>query len=264
MKDLKVLSPSRIERLLELACAYNVPLFITAESGEKTYQYNSRMLERKKKPSANALIIDHPFTSGPAIALKPGIRISVSFALDDDWFLFESAIRGKTDFALANRKKIAAFEIAYPNMLSGGDRRSYYRVPAPMSEPISIQCGTIGGISDWFVQEAGAWNFPSHLRFEGRILDISVGGMLIGIEKLDRSIPDVGTKLGLRFSLAPNETPVTLKGAIKRIEKGSTGRNRIAVQFIDTAEKFEYKLSINRLYRHVAEQQRELTKSGGD
>jgi len=262
MQDLKVLSPSRIERLLELACAYNVPLVISTESKGETYQYKSRMLDIRRKPSANTLIIDHPVTSGPAIALKPDTLISVFFALERDRYLFESSVCGKTSFALSSRKEISVLEITYPNMLSSGDRRSYYRVPAPATKPISVDCGLVSGTADWYIQEPGSWNFPSHVQLQGHIIDISVGGMLLMVEQSDVRIPAVGTRLGLRFSLAPDETPVTLKGVVKRIEQKATDR-RIGIQFIDTDEKFEYKLSINRLYRYVADRQRDIIKSGG-
>ncbi len=258
----EILSPSRIERVLELASAYNTPLFITAEARGKTYRYKSRMLEVKKTGDAHTLVIDHPVTDGPAIALIPNISISVFFAINNERFLFEANAHRKTVFTLAGHRKVPALEITYPNTIKSGQRRAYYRVPIPIGKPISVEVGSLGGINEWLAQEPGAWNFPTRVRFEGRILNISVGGMLLAIKEGARSVPRVGTKLGLRFSLAPDETPVVLKGIVRRREKrDSVNVDAIAIEFIDTTEKFEYKLAVNRLYRYVAERQRETIKS---
>lgn len=263
MEESEVVSPSRIERLLELACVYNIPLSITTESRDRMYRYKSRMLEMNKAPGARSLIIDHPVTDGPAIALKPETVITVFFALDRERFIFETQVLRKTTFALASRRKISVLEIAYPNVLYSGERRMYYRVPVPMGKPISVECGVIGDVGDWLVQEPGTWNFPSHIRFDGRILNLSVGGMVLAVKEGGSSTARMGTKLGLRFSLAHDETPISLKGIIRRMgRKASTGEETVAIEFIDIAEKFDYKLAINRLYRYVAERQREIIKSG--
>ncbi|UCD58493.1 MAG: PilZ domain-containing protein [Candidatus Hydrogenedentota bacterium] len=258
-----VVSPSRIERLLELASAYNVPLLVTTESRGNTYRYKSRMLEMRVLPGRNTLIIDHPITDGPAIALTRDTPVTVFFALDRNRLVFDSRVIGKSTFTLAIHRETTALEITYPNVLKSGERRSYYRVPVPKGKPISTECGMIADVSDWVVQEPGAWNFPSSAQFEGRIVDISVGGILLAIRKTGKNIPKVGTKLGLRFSVAAGETPIVLKGIVRRILEGpSTEENTIGVEFIDTAEEFEYKLAINRLYRYVAERQRQIGKSG--
>ncbi|RJP71561.1 MAG: hypothetical protein C4532_07315 [Candidatus Abyssobacteria bacterium SURF_17] len=263
MEEPEVVSPSRIERLLDLASVYNVPLSITAESRDKLYRYKSRMLDFRKAPGSNTLIIDHPVTDGPAIALVPDTRITVYFALDRKRFLFESTVVRKVSFTLASRRKISALEIAYPNALASGQRRSYYRVSVPSGKLVSVECGVVSGRTDWFVQEPGTWNFPSRVQFEGRIVNVSVGGILLAVKDAARGVATVGTKLGLWFSLAPNETPVVLKGIVRRVDRASSGEeDTVAIEFIDTAEKFEYKLAINRLFRYVAERQREIIKTG--
>ncbi|MBI5117548.1 PilZ domain-containing protein [Candidatus Poribacteria bacterium] len=257
----EILSPSRIEGLLEIACAYNVPLFIAAESRGKTYRYKSRMLEVKKTEDARSVVIDHPVTDGPAIALSPNVAVVVFFAVDKSRFFFDAQVQRKTLFALASHKKVPALEISYPNAIKSGQRRAYFRVPVPLGKPIAVEVGAISGMSDWLAQEPGTWNFPSHVHFEGRILNISVGGMLLSVNEGTKTIPRVGTKLGLRFSVAPDETPIMLKGIIRRKERRDSAKvDAIGIEFIDTAEKFEYKLAINRLYRYVAERQREMLK----
>ena len=262
MQEPKVVSPSRIERLIDLACAYNVPLSVNAESGDKTYRYKSRMLEKKKTPGSTRLIIDQPVTDGPAIALKPKTQITLFFALEQGRFAFDSAVLRKTTFALGSRRSIAALEITYPNVLKSGQRRAFYRVDIPLIRPVDIECGIIGDVAGPDAEEAGARNFLSRTRFEGRTVNISAGGMLVTIEMADSISSEVGTKLVLQFSLAKNETPLRLKGIIRRVEtKPSTKEVRVAIEFVDTAETFEYKLAINRLYRFIAEKQREIILS---
>ncbi|GAB4332006.1 MAG: hypothetical protein Kow0099_03630 [Candidatus Abyssubacteria bacterium] len=263
MEQSDIVSTSRIERLIDLACAYNVPLLITVESRDTLYRYKSRMLEMQKGAGTASLIIDIPITDGPAVALKPGLIMNVYFALDEKRYLFESAVLRKTTFTLENKRKTSALEISYPNILRSGQRRQYFRVPVPLGRPISVECGVMGNRTDWLTQEPGAWNFPSRLRFEGRIINISVGGMLLAMKRAHGVTARVGVRLGMRFALAPNETPIALKGIIRRIEEGPTAEEiRVGVEFIDTNEKFDYRLAINRLYRYVAETRRETIQSG--
>jgi c-di-GMP-binding flagellar brake protein YcgR len=258
----EILAPSRIDGLLEIACAYNVPLFIAAESRGKIYRYKSRMLDVKKTDDARSVVIDHPVTDGPAIALTPNVAIIIFFAVDKSRFFFDAQVQRKTLFALASHRKVPALEISYPNAIKSGQRRAYYRVPIPIGKPIAVELGAISDMSDWLAQEPGTWNFPTHIRFEGSILNISVGGMLLSVNEGTKTIPRVGTKLGLRFSISPDETPILLKGIIRRKERrDSANVDAVGIEFIDTSEKFEYKLAINRLYRYVAERQREMLKT---
>ncbi len=263
MRQLEHVSPTRIERLLELSCVYNVPLTITVDADDMTYRYKSRMFEMCKVLQTRRLVIDHPVTDGPAIALVPNTPISVFFALDNDRYFFDSRIIRKITFTLANKRSVSAFEIAYPNVLKSGQRRMFYRVPVPQGKPICVECGIIGDKNEWTIQEPGAWNFPSHVRFEGRILNISVGGMLLAIKKPRSNNLVVGAKLVMLFTLKLDESPLLLKGVIRRVEERSgEDDDAFGIEFIDIPEKFEYKLAINRLYRYVAERQREILASG--
>jgi c-di-GMP-binding flagellar brake protein YcgR len=262
VREPELVSPTRIDRLLELASVYNVPLTITVDSDDMTYRYKSRMFEVRRIGSTRRLVIDHPVTDGPAIALVPHTPITAFFALDHERFFFDAEIIHKITFTLSSKRNVSAFEISYPNVLKAGQRRMFFRVPVPLGRPISVECGVIGERTDWLVQEPGTWNFPTHVHFEGRILNISVGGMLLAINHSLSHLP-VGTKLGMRFSLSPDENPLSLKGIIRRIEQRTLKQeDAIGIEFIDCAEKFEYKLAINRLYRYVAERQREILATG--
>jgi c-di-GMP-binding flagellar brake protein YcgR len=263
VKESELVSLTQIERLLELACVYNVPLTVTAESDEMTYRYKSRMFEIERTQSTPRLVIDHPVTDGPAIALVPNTRINVFFALDNDHFCFESRIFRKVSFTLANKRVVSAYEITYPNVLKSGQRRLFYRVPVPQGKPISVECGVIGERTDWFAQEPGTWNFPTQMGFEGRILNVSVGGMLLGVKKSGAFMPMIGTKLGMRFALKSDESSLSMKGIVRRVEERPSGEETaLGIEFIDIGDKFEYKLAINRLYRYVADRQREVLAIG--
>lgn len=263
-EETQLVSPARVERLLELACVYNVPLTVTAETIDNIYRYKSRMFELKKTPDGNCLVIDHPVTDGiETIALTPKVPITIFFALDKERFFFETRMIRKVTFTLEGPRKTTALEVIYPNVLKSGQRRMFYRVTPPLGNPISVKCGVLDDRIDWLAQEPGTWNFPSHLRFEGHVVNISVGGLLLAVEKGSKVNVQVGTRLGIRLSLAVDETPLMLKAIIRRMEgKDADGKERVAMEFIDTSEKFEYKLAINRLYRYVTECQKEIIKSG--
>ena len=223
MEDRALASPSRIERTLELACAYNAPLSIHAESGDDIYRYKSRMLDMRKARGSRSLVIDQP----------------------------------------ASRRKISALEISYPNVLKSGQRRAYFRVPIPLRAPIDVDCTVVGEVAGKAVENEDAGNALLRPRLRGRTINISVGGMLIVLEEGATDLADVGTKLALQFSLEKNETPIRLSAIIRRLEKKSaTDQFRMGIEFVDIDVTFENKLAVNRLYRYVAERQREIIQSG--
>ena len=263
MEDQALASPSRIERTLELACAYNAPLSINAESGDDIYRYKSRMLDMRKARGSRSLVIDQPASEGPAIALRPNIQITLFFAIEQGRYAFDSVVLRKTEFTLGNRRKISALEISYPNVLKSGQRRAYFRVPIPLRAPIDVDCTVIGEVAGKTVENEDAGNALLRPRLRGRTINISVGGMLIVLEEGATDLADVGTKLALQFSLEKNETPIRLSAIIRRLEKKSaTDQFRMGIEFVDIDVTFENKLAVNRLYRYVAERQREIIQSG--
>lgn len=263
MDDPTLASPSRIQSLLELACAYNSPLSLQTESGEEIFRYKSRMLDMKGRPNSRSLIIDQPVADGPAAALRPNAEITLFFAIEQGRYAFDSTILRRTEYELGNRRKILALEIAYPNVLKSGQRRAYYRVPIPLRMPIHVDCVVIGDIAHEETEEDTRRTPLPKGRLTARTIDLSVGGMFIEFEGGDIHLADVGTKLTVKFAVTANETPLRLRAAIKRIIRRSAAEPlRAGIEFIDIDKTFEYKLAMNRLYRYVAERQREILQSG--
>ncbi len=264
IQDPALTSPSRIERLLELACAYNSPLSIRRESGEDVYRYKSRLLDLKKAPGPLAVVIEQPTPDGPAPSLRPNTEIILFFATEKDRYSFDGRILRKIKYDLGRRRKVSALEITYPNLLRSGQRRSYYRVPVPLLIPIDLDCA--------FVDEAEREEdneivelkeLSSQARLKARTINISVGGMLIEFVEGDADRARPGARLAIELSLAQDETSLKLKVVIRRIEKNPTTLQVMAaIEFVETDEAFEHKLAINRLYKYVAERQREILQSG--
>jgi c-di-GMP-binding flagellar brake protein YcgR len=256
-------SPIHIERLLELACAYNAPLSIQLESGEDIYRYKSRMLDLTKGGGSKTLVIDMPSSQGPAKALTPGAQITLFFALEPSRYAFDSVVLGKTSFALSGDKKISALEISYPDVLKSGQRRAYFRVPIPMRNPIKVDCDVIGDGAKQQLEEESPEEALSRPILQGDAINLSVGGMLIEFEKSELSLIEVGAKLDLVFSLDRGEEPLKFSAIIRRVEeKAASGKPRAGVEFVDTDKEFKCRLAINRLYKYVAERQREMIQTG--
>jgi len=255
----EILSPSRIERLLEMACAYNVPLsFITESRGEK-YEYGSCMLEESRESGTKYLIIDYPVTDGPAIALKPKMDVTISFIIDQGQFTFESRVIRKATLAFKNRRETAVLEIEYPNALKHTQRRDHFRVSLPIKQLIEVKGETIAETDELASKTLAMADTQETGRFKGKMVNISVGGILFSLKNAAYIPLDKETMVLVKFSLAENETPLELKGIVRRIgEEDSTGEQNIGVEFIDIEETFESKLAINRLYKYVAERQRQM------
>ena len=261
MEKAEILSPSRIERLLEVACAYSAPLSLATESRGEKYEYTSCMLEESRGSGTKHLIIDYPVTDGPAIAFKPGMDITLSFTIEQGQFTFDSTVIRKTTFALQNRRETAALEIEYPNALRHGQRRDHFRVPIPLKQPIEVKGETIAEADDLDSKTLSMADTQKTGRFKGKMVNISVGGILMSLKNADDIPIEIETKVLVIFSLAENETPLELKGIVRRIDEGDSAEEQnIGIEFIDTEETFESKLAINRLYKYVAERQRQMLR----
>jgi len=256
-------SPSRILRLLELACAYNSPLSIHTDSDDEIYRYKSRMLDMKETSGSRSIIIDQPVADGPAAPLRPDAEITLFFAIEQGRYAFDSTVLKRSDFELGERRTVRALEIAYPNVLKSGQRHAYYRVPIPLRKPIHVDCLVVGDFTYATEEDENHIKLPPKGQLKARTIDLSVGGMLVAFEEGDTHLADVGTKLALRFSLERNETPIRLNGIIRRVvRKAAREQVQAGIEFIDINRAFEYKLAINRLYKYIAERQREILKSG--
>ncbi len=263
MEDPALASPERIEQLLELACAYNAPLALQAELDEQIYRYKSRMLDVTGEADSKSVIIDQPVSDGPVATLRPGYDITLFFALEQGRYAFDARILKRTEYELGNHKKTQALEIAYPNALKSGQRRSYYRVTVPVRRPIHVDCIVISEI-DLRADGDGASRASRHKgQMHARSIDVSAGGLLVAFESGDIGLAEVGTRLVLEFTLTPGEAPLKLKAVIRRIMRKSAAEQlRAGLEFIDVDEAVESKLAVNRLYKYVAEIQREILQTG--
>jgi c-di-GMP-binding flagellar brake protein YcgR len=262
MAESDIVSPSRIERLLDLACAYTVPLSVVTEARGEVCRYESRMLEMERDPDAKHLIIDLPITDGPAIALIPDTPITLHLAVGGKRFMFESAVMGKATHEFEGRRKAPALRITYPNVLKSGNQRAFYRVSVPEEGPISVEADIAFDIAGPPDRDNGATRSKPVGGITGTMLNLSVGGALLAVDSLEADIPVEGTDLDLRIVVAEDEAPLKLKGAVRRIEGEQAGENlRLGIEFIETDERFEYKLALNRLYKYIAERHRKLVQS---
>jgi c-di-GMP-binding flagellar brake protein YcgR len=242
-----------------MACAYELPLSVVIESRGETYRYESCMVETSGTSAAKNLIIDYPVTDGPAVAIKPEMEMTLSFTIDEGQLVFNSTVMRKTTRMRRERGETVVLEIEYPNILKHSQRRDHFRVPIPLRKQIHAECILVGDDTTQTSKGKRKKGSEKGVHFEGTIINISVGGVLMAVEDVTDIPMKTGASLVLSFSLAKNETPLELRGVVRRLEKGESDTSRkLAVEFIETEETFEHRLAVNRLYRYVTERQREM------
>lgn len=262
MEKPAVSSPEQVKRLLELGCAYNTPLTIVAETRDFPSRYKSRMLDLSEDPDDPHVIIDQPVADGPAIALKRDIRITLYFNTEEGRFSFDARILNRTTFTLGAQNKVAALQITFPKHLMSGQRRRYFRVDVPLGKPLSVECAITADIEKLVTGESDSWDFAQDQKFKGRIVNISVGGVLLALDEKNKKLPKIGTVVVSKFALPEENEPIILKGIIRRHEHTpSTTEYRAGIEFIETEDLFECKLAVNRLYKYVAQRQREMLQA---
>lgn len=266
-------------------------LFYPVLSGERAYDLNemvmihgvkpNRMLEtafERRVPVSMSFLFDHrwhvvraviadisegsfnlrvtPKKKAHSAGVKTGDMVGVSFKYgyggNYDKFVFDTVVTD-TGRSAATRGTVT---LAIPQQIELVPRRSYRRVCLPQSLDVNVRFSHRYCVSDGqrtFVGSGPDW--------EGRLIDISAGGMQIVIGAAPKHDFSRGQFVNLRFAPMPCETDLVFNAGIRSIlPTADGGRVCFGLQIVGLEASPEGRLILSRLVG-VVEQYHQMNKS---
>ncbi len=253
--------PALVYEKVNMACSLNAPADIRVFKGRIVYTYKSRLYEIREDAGKRSVAIDVPTQDGHFVTLPRGCEMEVHFAAKSERFLFEAKLLGKSTFNLADRRKVRVLLISYPRVLENSQRRAYFRVSSPSSQPILVRVVTFKH------KKRGKWTYEERLEaLRTHLVNIGGGGIAVRVAKGGSKDIDVGTRLKLAFKLRPDEDEIKLTGMVRNQRNDFVDRTMrvLGVQFVDLEESPEGIRNIDRILKYAAEiQRKELAAARG-
>jgi len=176
-------------------------------------------------------------------------RVGISFEHGYDKFILESVVAGfEASVKTGARGKIV---LELPGRAEKVQRRNFFRVPVPKRMKVNTLF--------WHQRHHDEpIETPAENYWQGRLVEVSAGGMQIAVSEQRRPSFKAGQFVGLQFTPMPYEKPLLLEGRIRRIAE-STDRQRLylGLQIIGLEASPEGRQQLRRLcsviesYSHI-------------
>ncbi len=228
---------------------------VVDEDRKKKFVYRSRFFDIDKDD--NTIIIDIATGEGDTYEpLTKGDKIKVYFQYTGFRFYFHSKVLGKFRYSLNKDVKVGTFKIKYPVKLLDGERRNYFRVPAPMDNPVIVKFILYpGGGENVVLNEDDPDGNPKV--FEATLFDISGNGVALKSDNKDDL--NINDKIDMRFRLDKEDFDELKISGIIRNKRSyyDTDIPLYGVEFIHD-RSVEFRRALNKIGKYVMKRQREI------
>ena len=154
------------------------------------------------------------------ISLKIDQPVGLNCIIEHEKFVFESKI------VEAENLETKLISLQMPEKIEKLSRRSYIRVSVPVSLVIKVMFWHRGYDDDKDIT-------PSQDYWQGQLLNVSAGGMMIAIDKDRQQDFQPSQLIGLQFTPMPYEKPILLEALIRHKEADpDTGDIHLGMQFL--------------------------------
>ena len=154
-------------------------------------------------------------------------------------YVFETVVLGIEVSDKPNIRKI--IRLGIPDRIEKMQRRLYTRV----SVPVELKVKTLFWHRGYYDE---ARKPPGENYWQGKLLDISAGGLRVVIEAWQHSHFNVDQFIGLQFTPMSYQKPIVLEGQIKHIEKIDEGEKLcIGAEFLGLEASNEGREKLRRL-----------------
>lgn len=237
----------------------NITIYHKTELG-KGLTYRSRFFEIN--PKKKYIIIDSPVgEKGTYQQLVRKDKITGFFISRGFRFLFHTVVLKRDKFKLHGEVDVPVLIIRMPGDIYDGERRDFYRVPAPLDPLVKVKFVSYfeSGQSFDTQKMPGLEDFG---RSEAVLHDLSGGGLSVrSKEELSIMIGDI---INMRFSFrSGSKENIRIEGLINNSRK-SADKNAIikGIEFLPDRND-AYRDAIKKISRYVMERQRQMINPYG-
>lgn len=244
------LDAQRQAEVLSQAASQFVPVTVTCRTTEGWSTFKSRFLSIEQ--AKRGLFIEYPSDPGgltPEIVI--GQTIGVTFRRGHKKCAFSSLVLERRTFTVGADNHVPALAIGWPEEVSELQRRLYYRAPVPDQQVIPVELWR----SDNGIERSAY--APS---CQGRMLDISAGGMSVLINGSENPGWEQNHRVACSFAASRGETPVVVSARVCHREPTAADGVRIGLHFVGLDCTPEQRDALERVIRLTVRFQRSERK----
>jgi c-di-GMP-binding flagellar brake protein YcgR len=213
--------------VLAQAAQQSAQLVLTCRIQGRWQAYKSCLLS--VDPIKGRMVISAP-TDAEAEPLEfvRGEQIGVTFRHRNTKCLFATVVLG-TSLPGAGRRGTSAGSVvvlACPDQLEQLQRRAYHRVEIPAESRITVRFWRGGVAPD------GRHRIAAAPEFVGRLLDLSVGGIRVGLSAQADPQLQPDEMVGLEFSPEPYRPSIVLEACFRHLQPVRSDKVSLGFQFI--------------------------------
>ena len=183
--------------------------------------------------------------------LKADHPVGMSFEVEHFRYIFESKV-------VRCRCENGFIELEIPEKIEKLKRRSYSRVLVPENLAVKVMFWHRGyDDENGIVPDEGFW--------QGRLLNLSAGGMKMSISADKKCHFAPGQFVGLQFTPRPYEKPVLLEGLVIHIHPAESGDGdfiELGVEFLGLEVNWEGRAKLRRLVEIIEQYEKINSKNG--
>ena len=212
------------------------------------------------------LYVEPPTAGGLPVPVGPNTSVLAYFSVRGQRFVFRSRVSGRARLRLNAALGVEALALERPHDIQYSQRRAHYRVSAPRERPVVCRFSSVadaghGGEpavsapSETPGDESGMCG--SRVLWQGRLANISVGGMAVLKSAHDRALVQTGERFRATFDLPPPGGGFHLIVQVRHVRRIERRQDcMVGLQFVGEADGSVMRRSADRLYRYVICQQR--------
>ena len=200
----------------------------------------------------------HVETLGEETATMANIEINqpVGISIQQDFYkyIFETVVAGfETSLSQARGRRIV---LDLPDRMDRMQRRVYSRMPVPKSLNVRVLFWH-RGYSDESMQ------VPLENYWQGRLLNISAGGIQIAMDSEQGPNFKIGQLVGLQFTPMSYQKPIHVEGQVRHIAQGAGGQGLcVGVEFVGLEASGQGRQKLRRIIKTVNDYERKNRRRG--
>jgi len=239
------------DELLAEAVQQGTLLTLTQKAKSRWQTHKSRLLDMA--PGRRALIVAYPTAAeGQTPEFLRGEQLGVALRHRNRKCLFAATVLDANRMTgdQQGEGSLGSLWLSWPERIEQLQRRVYYRAPVPADAPIDVRLWP-GGLTP---EDPTAPHLPPGI--SGRVLDLSVGGMRVGIAAGDDPGLQLNEVVGMAFSPEPHQPPLVLEACFRHAEPLHPSGLSLGLQFVGIELSPTGQIVLARLARTVSRLQR--------
>jgi c-di-GMP-binding flagellar brake protein YcgR len=246
--DTQPAEQTEVRDILREACERNVPVELHhRDRRDELSLARTRLLAMDDEQ----LFLDRPHIVGEAHIESTGQVLDAYLSLYGELYAFKTRVlQTACVIELNAQKRVSGMSVTRPESVKPGQRRAHFRVSLAAIDPVPMDLHMTGDI-DPNVCPIDA------RRFEGTLVDLSLGGASIRVEGLSYTSFKLGDMFFAHFTISEFLDDTVMLCTVRHARPILDGAAvRLGVQFEPWPHERNYRLTLQSLQRFLAAMQR--------